>query len=159
MVVHDPKRDGSPPPTVPPDQGGIYTPTTPDRRTPPAGRRGPDTDQGNASTTRRLMQRSDVEGTLRPLQSSPFIYRSGPVASAVGSSARPVTDTTPVPFGAHSRRTAASTEMVTDLLNPAAPRTRRPSPKSTGSKSSPGGRLGVEKPVADGLGCRARPCR
>ena len=35
MVVHDPKRDGSPPPTVPPDPGGIYTPTTPDRRTPP----------------------------------------------------------------------------------------------------------------------------
>jgi len=76
VVVHDPKRDGSPPPTVPPDQGGIYTPTTPDRRTPPAGRRGPDTDQGNASTTRRLMQRSDVEGTLRPLQSSRFICRS-----------------------------------------------------------------------------------
>jgi hypothetical protein len=34
-----------------------------------------DTDQENASTTRRLTQKSDVEDTLRPLQSLPFIYR------------------------------------------------------------------------------------
>src|SRR5664279_3556586 len=37
-----------------------------------------DTDQENASTTRRLTQKSDVEDTLRPLQSCGVIYRSGP---------------------------------------------------------------------------------
>ena len=35
-----------------------------------------DTDQENASTTGRLTQRSDVEDTLRPLQSSRLIYCS-----------------------------------------------------------------------------------
>ena len=47
------------------------------RRTPGAGRGGSDTDQENASTTARLMQRSDVEDTLRPLQSLPFVLRVG----------------------------------------------------------------------------------
>ena len=46
------------------------------RRTPGAGRGGSDTDQENASTTARLMQRSDVEDTLRPLQSHGVIYQS-----------------------------------------------------------------------------------
>jgi len=49
--------------TVPPDDVGIHTRTTPPPDT-PAGRCRSDTDQKNASTTRCLMQRSDVEDTL-----------------------------------------------------------------------------------------------
>src|SRR5664279_1490282 len=49
-----------------------------------------DTDQENASTTRRLTQKSDVEDTLRPLQSCGVIYRSGPVRSGPGEDRAPL---------------------------------------------------------------------
>jgi hypothetical protein len=57
------------------DEVSTDTSATVSHRTPLAEPDEEDTDQENASTTRRLTQKSDVEDTLRPLQSLPFIYQ------------------------------------------------------------------------------------
>jgi len=55
------------------DEVSTDTSATVSHRTPLAEPDEEDTDQENASTTRPLTQTSDVEDTLRPLQSLPFI--------------------------------------------------------------------------------------